>query len=849
MRRLGKILGVLGIVLVLLVVAASAYGAWTVRRSFPQTSGTLQLSVLKAPVTVVRNDRGIPDLYAANADDLFVAQGYVHAQDRFYEMDVRRHITSGRLSEMFGATQVDTDKFLRVLGWDRVAAQEYPLLSASTRQHLDDYTKGVNAYLADHSGATASLEYAILGLQNSSYRIEPWTAIDSLAWLKAMAWDLRGNMQEEIERAIDSSTLGVDRTAEIFPAYPYSLHRPIVTQGAVVNGVWDQNAVPVPRVAASKVPVYPTAALAALTSTHSVLSVLDSVLGPSGPGIGSNSWVVSGTRTSTSSPLLANDPHLEPLMPSIWYQMGLHCSSVSAACPYDVSGYSFSGLPGIVIGHNAKIGWGFTNLGPDVTDLYLEKVTGNTYEVDGKPLELQTRTEVIKVAGGADITFVVRSTKDGPLVSDASDQLTTVGKDAPASAGAPPRGSGYAVALKWTALIPGRTADAIDALNTATSWDDFRSAASLFEVPAQNLIFASTDGTIGYQTPGRIPIRQGYDGTYPAQGWDSRQSWTGFIPFAALPNVKNPTDGFVVTANQASIYRDYPYFLTDDWSYGARSQRIVDLVTAATRDGKKITADAMRSIQLDTWNENASFLVPRIADAKVSGATADALALLKSWDFRQPADSAAAAYFNVFWKNLLLHSFGSQLASDLQPSGEDRWFIVMRNLWDDPTNTWWDDAKTSGVETRDQAVVNALNAATTELQGLQGSDMQKWNWGALHTLTVQNQTLGKSGIGPIERIFNRGPIVTAGGASIVDATGWTPANGYMVDWVPSMRMVLDVGHWDASTWVNLTGNSGHAYNPNYVDQLDAWQSGTTFPFTFTHDAVTSAGTATLTLTP
>lgn len=850
MRRLGKVLGIIGIVLLLLVVVAGSFGAWTTRRSFPQTSGEISLRGLTGTVDVLRDDRGIPQLYADNPGDLFFAQGFVHAQDRFYEMDFRRHITAGRLSEMFGRTQLETDKFLRIAGWRHVAEQEYPLLSSDTRRNLDNYTKGVNAYLADHSGATVSLEYAVLGLQNPSYSIELWTPVDSIAWLKAMAWDLRGNMQDEISRSIISNVVGQARTAELYPPYPYLRHRPIVQEGGLADGGWDQSVSRLGQASASVVPSIPTAANGALLSTGTALASLDGVLGATSPGIGSNSWVVSGQKTASGKPLLANDPYLSPTMPGIWYQMGLHCRTVSEACPYDVAGYTFSGLPGVVIGHNQTVGWGFTNLGPDVSDLVLEKVTGATYQVGGSSKPITSRTETIKVAGGDDVVLTVRTTEHGPLVSDASDEMTSVGKDAPNGLVAPPRGDGYAVALRWTALTPGTTMDALTLLDVAQTWDQFRTAASKFEVPAQNMVFASTDGTIGYQTPGKIPIRSGYDGKYPALGWDPKQTWTGYIPFVALPWVENPTDYFVVTANNAAVYASYPYFLTDDWSYGTRSQRITDLVTLATTGAATMSADQMREIQFDSWNENAAYLVPRITSAKVGDSAAEAVKLFDGWDFRQPADSAPAAYFNAVWKHLLLDTFGDELPADYLPDGGDRWFTVVRSLWDNPTDEWWDDTRTGDkVETRDDAVVRAMNEAADELTGVQGSDPTAWRWGDLHTLTGTNQTLGKSGIGPIERLFNRGPIATSGGGSIVNATGWAPADGYGVTEVPSMRMVLDFSDLDASTWVNLTGNSGHAYNPHYVDQLDAWRDGATFPFPFSASAVQAATTDHLVLRP
>ena len=406
-RRLGKVLGIIGIVLLLLVVVVASYGAWTVRRSFPQTAGEVTLQGLTGTVDVLRDERGIPHVYADTADDLFFAQGYVHAQDRFYEMDFRRHITArSALGDVRRESQVDTDKFLRVSGWRRVAEKEVPLLLGRDAAQPRQLRRRASTPTSPTTPAPASRSSTpCSALQNPSYTIEPWTPVDSVAWLKAMAWDLRGNMQDEIERSIESSIVGVARTAQLFPPYPYARHRAIVEQGAVVErrvgpagdrrpagrrveGPHDARRRPCRRCCA-RAPRSPP---------------LDAVLGPNGPGIGSNSWVVSGDKTDTGKPLLANDPHLAPMMPSIWYQMGLHCRTVSAQCPYDVAGFTFSGLPGVIIGHNQTIAWGFTNLGPDVTDLYLEKVVGDTYLVGTTPKPITKRTEIIKVAGGDDVT-------------------------------------------------------------------------------------------------------------------------------------------------------------------------------------------------------------------------------------------------------------------------------------------------------------------------------------------------------------------------------------------------------------------------------------------------------------
>jgi penicillin G amidase len=856
-RRLWRVLIVIGLVVVLLLGGVALFAVHTVRASFPQTAGEIAVPGLSAPVTVIRNGLGVPDIYADSINDLFFAQGYVHAQDRFWEMDVRRHITAGRLSEMFGKSQVSTDAFIRTLGWRRIAEQEVAMLSDRSRTILDAYAKGVNAYLRDHSGEQLSLEYAVLGLQNPDYRPEPWQPADSVAWIKALAWDLRSNMDDEVYRAIMSGTAGVAETEKLFPPYPFAEHRPIVEGGGVVNGVFDQAAA---ALASAKGASASPVARAALLQVAQVSRLLDPWLGPTGPGIGSNSWVVSGSKTSTGKPLLANDPHLAPMMPSLWYQSGLHCRTPDETCNYDVAGWTMSGLPGVFIGHNGSIAWGFTNLGPDVTDLVLEKVTGDAYLLDGKQVPMTTRREVIKVAGGDPVTITVRETVDGPLISDVSgiDTYTAVGADAPvpapgtsASGGTDPgRGDGYAVSLRWTALHPNPTFDAFDLLNTATDWKGFRAAAAKLGAPAQNLIYADVKGNIGYQAPGIIPIREGYDGKWPVPGWDSRYHWKGTIPFPALPSVQNPPEGWIVTANQAVIGPQYPFFITDDWSYGARSQRIVDLVEAAIADGQKIDADRMRAIQMDASNELATFLVPRLLALPPAPDSASAASLFDGWDFQQGANSAPAAYFNAVWRQMVARMFDAEADTDLiSADGGDRYWQVIKDLWDRPDDFWWDDKTTPGQQTRDETLQASLSAAAAELSATLGSDPASWRWGALHTLLLQNQTLGDSGIGPIEAIFNRGPIEVAGSDSTVDATGWTPVDGYEVDWVPSMRQVIDIADLDASTWVNLTGASGHAYDAHYTDQVDAWRTGAQFPWAFTRDAVDAAMVDTLTLTP
>ncbi|MFG2461317.1 penicillin acylase family protein [Streptomyces sp. NPDC048523] len=932
-RKKGRRARLIVLVLVLAVIGGVAFGGYwsvsTVRASFPQTKGSTELVGLSGPVDVKRDSYGIPQIYASSDEDLFMAQGFVQAQDRFYEMDVRRHLTSGRLSEMFGKGQVEDDEFLRTLGWDRVAKKEYDTkLSASTKKYLQAYAKGVNAYLQGRSGKDISLEYAALAFEND-YKPEKWTPVDSLAWLKAMAWDLRGNMKDEIDRALMTSRLGPKQIADLYPEYPYSRNQAIVQEGQYneltetfeQNGSSQENGLSGTGTStsgtgtstsgtgtstsgsgtaaggtgtgtsASTSSSTASALQSQLSGLNDVLDDIPTAVGVNGQGIGSNSWVVAGSHTITGKPLLANDPHLSASLPSVWYQMGLHCRTVSSKCQYDVSGYTFAGMPGVIIGHNAKIAWGMTNSGVDVTDLYLEKLSGDGYLYGGKTVPFTTREETIKVAGGTSKKIVVRETNNGPLLSDRSDELVKVGKKATVDNAAPDRGDGYGVALRWTALDPGTSMDAVFAMDRASDWSEFRAAAALFDVPSQNLVYADSEN-IGYTLPGRIPIRaKGDTGAIPAPGWNPKYTWTGkYIEQDELPYEYNPERGYIVTANQAVVDKDkYPYTLTTDWGYGTRSQRITDLIEQKIKGGGKVSTDDMRQMQLDNSSEIAKLLVPKLLKIDVEDKDVrQAQELLEGWDYTQDADSAAAAYFNAVWRNILKLAFGNKLPKELrvkgqclwvdpvntvgpadetdkvrecgqrdadqaQPDGGDRWFEVVRKLMDDENSDWWKTPAGVGdrpkADNRDELFKRALIDARWELTAKLGKDIDTWSWGRLHRLFLKNQTLGIEGPGFVQYMLNRGPWKLSGGEATVNATGWNAAGGYGVVWVPSMRMVVNLGDLDKSKWINLTGASGHAYSAHYTDQTGKWVKGELLDWSFSDDAVDKSTTDTLVLKP
>ncbi|GAA2726768.1 hypothetical protein CAE01nite_23320 [Cellulomonas aerilata] len=891
--------------LVLVLAATTVAAVLVVRRPLPQTTGTLDVPGLADEVTVVRDARGVPTITARTSEDLFRAQGFVHAQDRFFEMDYRRHVTAGRLSELVGANPdaLAADRVIRTFGWRRVAEQELPIVAESTRAYLQAYADGVNAYLESRGTESLGVEYTVLGTQVSVPEPAPWDPVDSLAWLKAMAWDLRGNYDEELARATTyASVQDVARVAELFPAYPQAVNVPIVAAADLTSApaaapvTAAAQAAGAPPAAPAAAPATPTSAAVpagtteptapsepteptepgdptlapeptgpdlasadlqrALASATEALAAVPHLVGE-GEGIGSNSWVVSGEHTSTGAPMLANDPHLGISAPGIWTQVGLRCADVGTDCPFDVSGFSFAGFPGVIIGHNAQLAWGITNMAADVTDFFVERTDGDEYEKDGARLPMTVRTETIRVNGGEDVELTVRSTEHGPIVSGVLVETLS----ARVGPGDPDAFAGdHELALAWTALTPGRTADAVFAIDTATGAADLAAAATLFDVPAQNIVFATTDGHIGYQAPGKIPVRAVVpgapvpsDGSWPRPGWDSRYDWQGTVDPAQLPAALDPPEGFIVAANQAVTAAGVGPFLTGDWDYGYRSQRIRTVLQETISAGDDVDVDAMNDLQLDERSPYAGVLLDALVQVDLESSFDEAgQDLLRDWDGVAAADSAGAAYFSAVWSTLLQLIFWDELPQSVRPTGGDRWLEVVSGLLQRPDDAWWDDRTTVGlVEGRDEILSRALTSARLELAVEMGKEATGWEWGKVHVLAPQHPVLGGDGVpGPVRRLVNPEGVGVGGGSSVVNATSWdADTDSYAVTAAPSMRMVVDLGDLDASTWVNLTGVSGHPGSPHYADQLGPWAAGETFPWPYTAEAVEAAADDRLTLRP
>lgn len=591
-----------------------------------------------------------------------------------------------------------------------------------------------------------------------------------------------------------------------------------------------------------------------MQTTLDALSAASEGLAEHPSGLGSNAWVVSGEHTSTGAPLLAADPHLRADSPSALRQVGLHCRTTTTSCPFDVSGLAQPGVPGVLMGQNDAVAWGLTALEADHTDFYLERVTGVEYELDEKTVPLDVREEAIEVAGAQTISLRVRSTGNGPLLSDVLEVVDGLGRGYPAPAGSPSLPGGYEVSIRWAGAEPSRTLDGLLAMNAAGSRNGLLAGASLLEVPGYDVVLAEAgpDGGIGYVAAGRVPVRGSSDGTVPAPGWLSAYTWQGYLPAEQLPLVVEPSRGWLAAAdNRVTEPRSGPE-LGSDTDYGYRARQVeaglVDLVTAGD-----VTVEQMVELQTDDVDPFAATLLPYLLDVGgLDAFTLEAVDLLREWDGAQPTDSAAAVYYNAVWAKVLQRTFHDELPPELHPDGGDRWYAVVQALLRSPDDPFWDDVATVNlVESRDQVLQQALVDARLDLTRSLAKDPGQWSWGRLHTVSPGQPWLDDAVVpGPVASVFTLDRRGVAGGPGAVAATSWDASTGdYATTTVPVARLVMDLGERDGSQWVVLSGVSGHPFDGYHGNQYGRWLAGQTFPWPVSAAAVDEVARDRLVLQP
>lgn len=593
MRTFKKIMFYLFIFILVIAIAAPTFGYFgVVRPALPQTDGELALAGLTAPVSVYRDASGIPHIVAENAHDLFFAQGFVTAQDRLWAMEAQRRAAHGTLSEIVGDRGLKNDTMMRILGMTESAEADWETLDADTQAALTAYADGVNAYLAQ-AGSKLPLEFKILGITP-----QPWTAIDSLVFGKLVAWGLSNNYQDELVVSQLTQSLTWEEALSILPDYP----------GPDV--IPDANAAILPQTADAMLAFNRDMNVAVLTPLTK-------------PDQGSNAWVVGGSHTASGLPLLAGDPHQGLSMPTLWYEVGLHTSDGQ----YDVVGASLPGLPGVEIGHNAKIAWAVTNARPDVQDLFIETLNddGTQYQFNNEWKDITFREEIIQVKDAAPVTVNVRTTHHGPIITDATPE------------------SKQMLALRWTGLDQGRPlAQAIIQLNQAANWKEFRAALAFWQLPGMNFVYADIDGNIGFQMSGAVPFRaeNNVKGLQPVDGSNEAHEWLGFVAFDELPSALNPSGDFFASANNRPAGVEYPNFLSHYFQPPYR----VALISETIRDSQNVTSADFAKLQA-SWQSDINWQVARAIANEASPANKQEevmIGLLADWDGVMTPDSGEA---------------------------------------------------------------------------------------------------------------------------------------------------------------------------------------------------------------
>jgi penicillin G amidase len=786
-----------------LVVAAALVGvgwSWT-RRVIPPLDGRTPVDGLRAAVDVHFDRFAIPHIYAASESDAWTAVGYLQARDRLWQMDLYRRAASGRLSELLGQDTLAIDERFLTLDLRRAAEMEWTRAAPPVRAALENYAAGVNAAIAAAGRWKRPLELQLLRAAP-----EPWTPIDSLTIGKLFAWRLGENHQAELLRYSLDRELG-PRAAELFGALAAWAPAILARRSAALPHEGGR--------AARHASNYP-AGLEWLSDEHHAAS---------------NSWVLSGARTASGRPLVANDPHLAIEMPSVWWEVQV----VAAGQPgLNVAGVTIPGIPFVIIGHNDRLAWGLTNSGADVQDFFIERLDGprQRYLFNNDWLPIETTRHDVRVSGlAATVPFEVHRTRHGPILN-AEDWREIFPSD---------RGQFQldenVLALKWDALVSGGSADAFEALAHAANWTEFLSAIHRFSAPSQNFVYADVDGNIGYAMSGLLPLRQIGDGTMPTIGWIAENEWNGTVSGDDLPAVLNPISGEIVTANN-EIDRSSRFLITRDWVAPFRAQRITTLL--GNRRGLDMAS--MASIQAD--------IVSLSADSIINALGAAAPAELRQWDRRvdaRPVSALYEAFEEALWRRTFADDIPGALYDRFYRYAANERFAGLHAIIGDPNSPWFDDRSTPDVrETRDDIARLAAKDARASMSAKFGAETN-WQWDRIHAVKFSHPLAGGGRV--LDWFFSRGPIPVAGDGMTVNKTTTNLRRPYETSEAASYRQILDVGAWDRSVAVNTTGQSGHAASPHYFDQNSLWREGRYHPLPFSRSAVDAATASRLALGP
>jgi penicillin G amidase len=798
------------VILVLLAAGAVSYAYFVARAALPQLDGTLQVKGLSAAVKVTRDGHGVPTIEAATLEDLFFAQGYVTAQDRLWQMDIMRRFGSGELSEILGKDTLKIDREQRILGLRAAARKSLQLASPRDRSYFEAYARGVNAFIEGH-GSGIPIEFRIL-----KYRPKLWQAEDSIVIANQMVKDLNyytfGDM---LAREKVLAKLGPELTSDLYVNRSWH-DRPPTVMREDLNDQLNQGDTGDEDDGDDG----PDNSVTRQRSTGTEMWAQH----PPEAVNGSNDWVVSGAHTVTGKPLLSNDMHLGHQMPNLWYEA--HLKSASQSGNLDVAGVTLPGMPYVIVGHNQRIAWGFTNVGPTVADAFIETFNAQgAYQTPQGWQQPEHRSEVIHVKNESDFILDVKTTRHGPIITDILP------------------GETRQVALRWT-MYDGLHMVFFD-VDTAQNWEEFRKAFSQLDAPGQNVVYADVDGNIGYQATGRVPVRASGDGSLPVSGADDAHEWTSYIPFEKLPSIYNPPSGVIGTANGRMTPDGYPYSISANWEAPWRTERIYHVLES----GRKFAASDMLALENDVHSENDLFAAERFVyavdhAAKPSTRVKQAAELMRNWDGRMVASSAAptiAVHSAQELTRLLLEShLGPAPKGPREQENTLSWKTYawqMRTVWLQNVllhqpKRWLPEKYPNYDELLTAAVEAAVNGDAPK-------DLASWHWGAMNAVEIDHPVLGK--IPFVRRWAAPGVNEQSGSGYTVKAV--THHHG------PSERFTANLADLDQSTLNTVTGQAGNFLSPFYMDQWKAWYEGSTFPLAFSSHAVEASGAHRLVLEP
>ncbi|RCX18349.1 penicillin amidase [Anaerobacterium chartisolvens] len=811
-----------GLLAICIILVAAV--TWITVNSWPKTNGTVDISSSnknkgKSPeavetlaslkhgtVEIIRDKWGVPQIYADNEYDLLFGQGYVHAQDRLWAMEMNRHTSNGRLSEIFGKMGVEMDSFYRTLGLSRSAEETWKKLDKDSRFLLEAYAAGVNEFIDTHRGSLP-IEFKVLGIDP-----EPWTPVDTLTLGNVMAFFMSYNYQMEIIRAKIIANNGRDAVKELFP-FP-SDNTTLMIPDEAQDYYWLKD---------KQVVAFDTLkALGYETSSK----------------WGSNNWVVSGSLTKTGKPILANDTHLNLGMPSIWYENGLHGGR------FDCAGFTFPGIPLVITGHNQRIAWGITNMNSDVQDLYLEKLDNNDnptqYEFQGNWYKVDTLKEKINVKGGSSEELTTYFTRHGPIIN----KVIGISNSSP-------------IALRWTLSEGSMLIKAVIDVNCSKNWTEFRSALKNWDNACQNFVYADVDGNIGYQAACKVPIRESkHQGIVPVPGWTGEYEWKGYIPFEELPTSFNPQAGFIVTTNNKITPENYKYTISYDWAPGDRAARISNLIKSKAG---KLTVEDMKDIQADTYSMTAESLRPFLLEVTPGNEfERKALEKIRNWDLNTDNDSIGASIYETWYNFMIKHMFAKNLGLDEKANQgpqfassyldySDMHQPTMIKLMSEPNSRWFDDRTTLEVEKRDDIIRKSFKEALSKLKNKLGRDIEDWEWGKMHTVTFTHMPFGIMGIPVIGDIFNSKTLPASGSLSTVNMAQYSWKSPFIVGFGTSQRMIVDINNLDEMLVINTSGQCAVTFNKNREDQIQLWWKNDYIPMFFKPETVRKNGKDVLSL--